>query len=274
MIKSILVLADEVKRFESTLALAVELGQRFAAYLDVLHIRADLGLWPPYVDGSVPPLVIEEIRKAAERASDEREAGLQAIYERISAATNISARWNVAVGPRPDVAAANGRLNDLTVIARTDEPDDETWRKTVDALLFNSGRPLLLLPRQVPLLLGERVALAWNGSAQAAHAVATALPFLRSANQTTVMSAGTIDRDASAHRLIEYLGRHNVPAVSREFEPGYVSIGAALLQHSRLARADLLVMGAYSHSRLREVILGGATREILAEADLPVLMAH
>lgn len=274
MIKTILVLADVAPRLEPTLALAVELAQRFAAHLDVLHIRADPTALPPLIDGGLSASMIEEIRKAAEKASEEREANMLVIYERVAAAANVSAHWHVTTGPQSDIAAAAGRLSDLIVIGRPDDPDDTSWRRTVDAILFNSGRPVLLLPRQPPPLFGERVALAWNGSAQAAHAVAMALPFFRFAKRTTVMSAGAIDRNASVDRLVAYLARHDVEAVAREFEPGYASIGAALLEHSKLSHANLLVMGAYSHSRLREVILGGATREILAAADLPVLMAH
>jgi nucleotide-binding universal stress UspA family protein len=89
-----------------------------------------------------------------------------------------------------------------------------------------------------------------------------------------VLSAGTIDPHASSTELIAGLARHGIEAVSRVFEPSYVPVGQALLEQSHQVEASLLAMGAYGHSRLREMVLGGATREVLSLADLPVLMAH
>jgi nucleotide-binding universal stress UspA family protein len=89
-----------------------------------------------------------------------------------------------------------------------------------------------------------------------------------------VLSAGAIDPHASSVALIASLARHGVQAVGREFEPSYKPIGQMLLEQAHQVAARMLVMGAYGHSRLREIVLGGATREVLKLADLPVLMAH
>jgi nucleotide-binding universal stress UspA family protein len=144
----------------------------------------------------------------------------------------------------------------------------------LNAVLFDTGRPVLLLPRKPVPGIGVRVAIAWNGSAQAARAVMAALPFFRAARQITILSAGPVNPYASPDGLVTYLSRHDVQATAKRLEPEPAAIGSALLEHCRLLQADLLVMGAYGHSRLREMILGGATREILANAELPVLMIH
>ena len=186
----------------------------------------------------------------------------------------MSAAWHVSTGEEIDVATAAARVRDLTIFGRPDDSDKPPWRAIVEAVLFGSGRPVLLLPRTPPTSFGDQVAVAWNGSAESARAVAQTLSVFQRAKQVTVLSAGAIDPYASTAGLVDYLARHDVRAVAREFESGHASIGTALLEQAKLSHADLMVMGAYSHSRLREVILGGATREILDNADLPVLMAH
>ena len=274
MIKAILVLADETPRFETTLASAVELCRKFGAHVDAIHFRPDPLTLLPVSDDGVPLDLLEEIRKSAAAAANERESATRAIFERLSKATAVPASWQVSTGEEIDVASAAARLRDLTVFGRPDESTAPEWRRIVHAVLFGSGRPVLLLPRTPPSSFGDHVAVAWNGSKESSRAVAESLPFLQQAKQVTVLSAGALDPYASAAGLVAYLERHDIRAVAREFESGHESIGKALLEQARQANADLMVMGGYSHSRLREVILGGATREIVDESDLPVLMAH
>lgn len=280
MIKTILVLSDALSHFEVALTSALELGRRLAAHVDVLHIEADPLSLAPFGANGVPASVQEQMKKALEADIEKRRTGAREIYERLSAASDASVSWHAAIGDEAEIAAAAGRLRDLTVIGRpegtggTDLAADAPWRATLHAVLFNSGRPVLLLPQRPLRVFGERIAVAWNGSAEAARAVAGALPFLRLAEQVTILSGGAVDPHASPAGLAACLARHGVRVAAREFEPSYMSIGSALLDQSRLLGADLLVMGAYGHSRFREIILGGATREVLPVAELPVLMAR
>lgn len=274
MIKAILVLADETPRFEATLASAVELCRKFGAHVDAIHFRPDPMTLLPVSDEGIPPDLLEEIRKSAAAAADERESATRAIFERLSKVAAVPTSWQVSTGEEADVASAAARLRDITIFGRPDDSDEPQWRAIVHAVLFGSGRPVLLLPRRPPSSFGDHVAVAWNGSKEASRAVAESLPFLQRAKQVTVLSAGTIDPYASAAGLVAYLDRHDIRAVAREFESGHDSISKALLDQARQAHADLMVMGGYRHSRLREVILGGATREIVDESELPVLMAH
>ncbi|HEX7073833.1 MAG TPA: universal stress protein [Hyphomicrobiaceae bacterium] len=273
MIKTILVLADGSPGCEIVLSAAVDLSRRFTAHLNVLHVRpADAGLMP-YIGEGMSAAMVEEIIEAAERNAEERAASARTAFDRLNTA-GLSASWHAETGPEADIAAAVGRLSDLIVIGRPDDPGEIPWRTTLDSILFDTGRPVLILPRNRPSDIGSRVAVAWNSSAEAAGAVAAALPFFRSAEQVTILSTGPVSRYASAAGLVTYLARHDVRAATKTFEPGSTPLGNALLEQCRLSQSDLLVMGAYGHSRLREMILGGATREVLAIADLPVLMAH
>ena len=146
---------------------------------------------------------------------------------------------------------------------------------TLDAALFDTGRPVLVVPPGAAPPGFVHVAVAWDGSAQAARAVDAGMPFLRRARQVTLLTAPGGDPLAPVDRLVPVLARHDVRATVEHFTPAsHHATGRALLGEVKRVGADLLVMGAYGHSRLREMIFGGATREVLAESTAPVLMAH
>jgi len=172
------------------------------------------------------------------------------------------------------------RYADLVVLgqaAADDDKESSLLPDLPDYVLLNCGRPVLLVPRtgRFPTI-GKRVMVAWNGSVEAAKAVTAALPLLRGAEQVTLAvlgnSADTLGESPGADIAL-YLARHGVNVeVLRRPEPA--DPGKAILSLAADFNVDLLVMGAYGHSRFREMMLGGATRTILAAAALPVLMAH
>jgi nucleotide-binding universal stress UspA family protein len=274
MIKTILVLADGNPGCEAALSCAVELGRRFGAHLDVLHVRADQVSVLPFAGEAISARLAEELMEAAEKTIQDRTDSARSAYDRLCPPAALSTAWHVTAGRQAEIAAAAGRVSDLVIIERPEDPGDVLWRPTVELVLFDTGRPVLILPRLLSAFAGDRVAVAWNGSAQAAHAIAASLPFLRAARQVVILSAGPIAPYASTAGLIANLGRHGIQATACAFEPGTAPLGPALLEQAHAQPADLLVMGAYSHSWLREMILGGTTRQMLALADLPVLMAH
>ena len=172
------------------------------------------------------------------------------------------------------------RYADLVVLGQAAADDDNEGSLLPDLpdyVLLNCGRPVLLVPRtgRFPTI-GKRVMVAWNGSVEAAKAVTAALPLLRGAEQVTLAvlgnSADTLGESPGADIAL-YLARHgvNVEVLRR---PEAADPGKAILSLAADFNVDLLVMGAYGHSRFREMMLGGATRTILATASLPVLMAH
>ena len=272
MIKTILILVDETPAFETALASATEFAKRFGAHLDALYVRPDLvGVIPPVPD--LPPSAYEALRIAMERSREESEQRARRVYDRLCANAGISAHWRVATGRKADIAPAAARLNDLVVVGRTTS-DDPSWRDVTESILFNGGRPVLLLPRESCAVLGKRAAVAWNGSAQAARAVTASLPLLRIADGADILSAGTIDLYASTAGLVDYLARHEIKATAREFKAGDAGIGKALVEQCHLWGDQFLVMGAYGHSRLREMILGGVTKEVLTASNLPVLICR
>jgi nucleotide-binding universal stress UspA family protein len=134
---------------------------------------------------------------------------------------------------------------------------------------------VLVVPPQVPKTIGRRILVSWNGSTEQARSNAFAMPFLRLAESVTVLTAeggsvaGPNGEEAAAH-----LRRNGVAAVAKTVDPGQRTTGEAILDQAAALGCDLLVKGAYTQSRLRQLIFGGATRHILVHANLPVLMAH
>ena len=164
---------------------------------------------------------------------------------------------------------------DLVVIGRAAGVQLADGKAAIHVALFEARQAILLVQEAVPSTLGQNVAIAWKPSAAADRAIAAALPLLLRAERVTVLTE-TEDGDAGAQPadLLDKLEQAGVGATIRRFQAGDRRIGDALLAETHAVGADLLVMGAYTHSRLAEFILGGATREVLATADLPVLMHH
>jgi nucleotide-binding universal stress UspA family protein len=166
---------------------------------------------------------------------------------------------------------SRGRLHDLIVLARPSQRPNTDATVIFNAALFETGRPVLVAPVQDGVL-GRRVAIAWNGSAEAARAVASAMDFLRRAETVEAVAADP-DRasDVSLKELVTYLAWHGIAVRQQPLgEAGHAGEAVA----KAVASADLVVMGAYSHSRLRQLILGGVTRYMLEHAPAALLMAH
>lgn len=272
-LKSILVLADGGAGTEATLRTASLVAKRFDAHLDVLHVRADAETMVPIVGEGMSGAMVEQVMDAMVKSIEARSSAALAAYQRVFGSGTGSVAWREVAGREPEATAAAARLADLTILGRPDTAEEAPMAATIDAALFDTGRPVLVAPPNGPDTICKCVVMAWNGSAQSARAVSTALPFLKKAEQVVIAVGGGEDSRAPASGLALYLERHGVQASIDGFEVGH-SIGKAILDHAGRRGADLLVMGAYGHSRLREMILGGATREVLAGAAVPVLMAH
>ncbi len=174
------------------------------------------------------------------------------------------------------------RLADLVVFAETKPEDTSTAMVAVEAALVNAGRPVLVAPQDLKTPeVAKAVAIAWDGSVEAAHAVSAALPFLALASKVSILTVRTGPQQPGGTAaaspgimLADYLTMHGVHAAEHILEPQGRSVGQVLLEAAVDAGAGLLVMGGYGHSRLREFILGGTTRHIVTHAKLPVLMTH
>jgi nucleotide-binding universal stress UspA family protein len=284
-IRKLVVPVGATEAGRQALEAAFAVGHALAAHVEVVHVRPDPQDSIPLLGEGVSGAMVEELITLTEKEATARAATAQRQFEEsrlrwgialahVPSLAGPSTRWVEIVGRENDVTIAQGRLADLIVVGRLQSEADSFAAATLNAALFESGRPVLVVPDTPPREIGKRIAIAWNGSAESARSVSAALVFLKKAEIVFLFSATTerTSGDAAAG-LIDFLAWHGVSAVT-EALPGAGSVGHAVLEAASAARVDLLVMGAYTHSRLRQLILGGVTHDVLAQARLPLLMAH
>ncbi len=270
---------------EAALSTALIVAQAWNAHVLALHVRVDSRDVAPLAGEGLSGAMIEEMMEAAETESGERARAVRAMFEKFVAQHNVhlgepapgvhmpTASFATVTGREEDLVAQQARLADLTVVPHLETSEDISSSDALHAVLFDSGRPVLIAPREPPATLGTRICLAWNGTAESASAVWAALPWMQRASAVRILSAEEYQRRGpGAPDLVEYLALHGIAAEIATFKPKDREVGAGLLHAAHEFGADLLAMGAYSHSRLRQLILGGVTRHVLEHAGLPIMM--
>jgi nucleotide-binding universal stress UspA family protein len=216
-------------------------------------------------------------REAARAMFDEvvRETGA-VVAEEPGEGVGATVHFEARHGDDPEVIREAAVVHDLVLFHRdVEDPEQGPEPPEVKNALQSCGRPLLVVPTRMPEPFAARVAIAWNGSLEGAHAVSAALPLIGRAASVHVLTAATPKTEAEqGDRLRRYLGWHGVAATVHAVEAGAPSVGAALLAKAGDVAADLLVMGGYSHSRIRQTMLGGVTHHVLHHAALSVLLSR
>lgn len=271
----------------ASLTTGLALSKRFKAQADILFVRPNPTDALPYlgegISGPVVEDIIETARKAADSAEDQcrdeaakaaQAAGIELTDE--TKADTATARMRIKAGRASDVVAAESRLADLVIVADASARDQASGPNALETCMLAEGRPVLLAPTNAAESVGSSVVIGWDESGEAANAVTAALPFLIDADKVTIVC---VDEDGvsdapGARALAEYLTLHNIKADIHLVPEDNRNTGEVLLAEAGTLGADLLVMGGYSHSRLRELVLGGVTRHIRSHATIPVLMAH
>lgn len=273
----------------ATLETAFLLGRLQGSHVRVLHVRPDPATSIPLIGEAMSGALVDEVMRLTETQGKEREAEVTALFNQAvgrfdlpvtdepPGPGSLSVSLQVVVGAEDDVAALQGRMSDLIVVGRPSTDEEPALQATLNAVLLDSGRPVLVAPPRPVNTLGTHVAIAWNGSPEAMRAIAAAQPLLLKAEKVTILVAEEGDSLTSAADLETYLAWHGVSAAVQPVKAaglGGAAIGSALLTSCGAIAADLLVMGAFTHSRLRQLILGGVTRHVLDHATLPVLFSH
>src|SRR3954453_8389999 len=228
--------------------------------------------------GTLPILNPDNRREMARNARQRFEAWMttHSLPPRSGEPHGLCFGWHGDEPVDDDALGCRGRAFDLIVVGRPGSGRDEPRMATAEAALFDSSRPVLLVPPTVPeaATLGETIVASWNGSSETARAVSFAMPFLVRARRVVVLTVkGATVEGPSGAEIAAMLRLHGVAASALIDEDERRSPGATILVQARALGADLLVKGAYTQSRIRQLIFGGATRHILEHADLPVLMA-
>ncbi len=270
---------------ESALVTALMLARKWNAHLRALHVRVDARDVAPLAGEGLSGAMIEEMMAATEKESGERAMAVKDLFDRVvtregvritdDVEPGLSASFRLLTGREEDLFAQRARLADLAVIPHPEAPDEVSSSDALHAVLFDSGRPIIVAPHVPPTTIGTRLALAWNGTAEAAAAILAAMPWIETAEAIRILAADEYQRRGpSAEDLVAYLSLHGHKPEIVTFPPVDKDVGAGLLAAARDFNADMLVMGAYSHSRLRQLILGGVTRHVLENAAIPVLMCR
>ena len=288
-IKTILAAASGGSASVGAVEVACRLARRFGAHVEGFHAKPDpfellqygTGIGSGFTDTFIEKFNADAAAAAAKVKADFLAAlgrhGMDLalrLPEALPGGVGASAAWHEETGYGPARVAARARFFDLAVLGRSERVLEHIHSDTVEEVLIQSGRPVLLAPARSPKSVGDRVAFGWNGSAEAVRAMAGGLPFLATAHETVVLSIGE-RHDDSVGSLIDYLAWHDVKTrhirVSSHIG---MSVGHQLLQAATAEGSDLLVMGGYGHTQWREFIFGGATREAIGSGALPILMTH
>lgn len=281
-IKSILAPVTGYEKSDDALVTLLHSARRLGAFVDALHVKPDPREAVPLVTEGAAGSVVAHIMEIAEKEADLRADAARSLFESacgkakvIASGANAGARLTTVVGRAPDEVSLRARVHDLVVMGRVPEDSDIDWRLTLEAAIMESGRPVLMLPAARREQLGKVVAVAWNGSVEAARAVSAALPFLAQAERVLLLTGVKGEPiEPSLDSLAEWLGHHGIKAEQKRVSLEGWPVGDQLVEEAAAVGADLVVMGAYGHSRVRETIFGGATRAVLNDATLPVLLAH
>ena len=285
-IRKILLPLNGTATGQAALATALLVARQFNAHVTALHVSADCREVAPLAGEGLSGAMVEEMMAPAAREAGQRSREVRRAFEQFVTAHDVpvgetrldrnepSAGLSTVTGREDDIVAQSARLADLAVVPHPDAGELSS-SDALHAVLFDSGRPVLVAPKREPATLGQRVAIAWNGSAESATAVTACMPWLTRAEQVRVLHADEYQRRGpQARELLGFLRLHGVEADLAQFRPIDREVGAGLLAGARAFGADQMCQGAYSHSRLRPLILGGVTSHVLENAHLPVLMCR
>jgi len=272
---------------EAALGMALALGERFNSQIELLHVAIDpitaLAGMGEGIAGATASLIIESSQAAADARAEEahqvaeaacRTAGWVLMAAGEQSTAGHLAIWRQTVGVESEEIASRGRVADLIVVPTPALDEGSAISGLVAGALFETGRPVMVAPEKAPYVVGNKVAVAWNGSREAARTVAAAMPLIIASQQATVIADLDRGGQGPAEDLVEYLALHGVSADIVGIPADSRSIGERLVYAAVTAGADLLVMGAYGHSRLRELMLGGATLGALQHTTIPLFMVH
>jgi len=274
--KTIVVHCDANKKVSDRLAVATELAARFGSTLVAVHPRPPFEL--PSFDMGMNSAPLFE---AYETSADADQATAHAAFDTAVKGKHLPTEWRVIDGFADDALTMNARYADLLVVGQANDDDIGAGPGDLpEAVAIATGRPVLVVPHiGAPAKPGKVVMLCWNASRESALAATDALPFLKTAERVVIL---IIDphKSSRAHGaepgadVAAWLARHGVKVTVQREAAADSEIGNVILSRAADHGVDLIVMGIYGHSRVRELVLGGTSRTLLSSMTVPILMAH
>jgi len=275
-LKDILLHVDGSRSMPGRLAAAAELARVHGAHLTGIYVVV-VAVLPSYAEAQIPARIVEAQRAGAANAASAAEKAFQSATTQLG----ITTEWRCVEGGRLDVLSLHAHYADLVIVGQADRTDPECVSVGLaDGLVLESGRPLMMIPATgAGDTIGTNVLTAWNAKREAVRAVSDAMPLLESAGKVTVVTINAGDADPEnagipAADICLHLARHGIDTRARNLFGAPASVGEKLLDAATDEGADLLVMGAYGHSRFRERVLGGVTAHVLTHSKIPVFLSH
>ena len=276
--KTILVPIEQHDLMNSTLETALLLARKFNSYIEGFPLRVAIPAVYAIADGAVAiPQLEQDIAEHAKQTRTLFETFMQEHGVPRGSPTTAPSRGWLEEAPEGDhFVGSHGRLFDVIVLGRPGRDPKGSRMATLEAALFESGRPVLIAPPSPRPDMGKNVLIAWNCSTEQARTTAFAMPILQRASRVVVLTieGGAAVPGPTGQQLCRYLQLNGVTAKPLTVGLNGRLTGEAVLAHANALGCDLLIKGAYTQSRLRQLVFGGTTRHILGNATLPVLMAH
>ncbi|WP_084397958.1 universal stress protein [Henriciella aquimarina] len=273
----------EVTDFALTLAAA------FNAHLLAHHVRQLHDFYPPADfypadDGAIAKIMsdhdeataamAQSIKTVFEARCETAKASIVPEAEALKQ-NGVTASWRQEIGYPAQSYGLAARTSDLVIMAMPDAKKNSLERDVFEAILFQSGAPVLLIPRSGLDKVPQRPLVAWDGSLQASRSVRAALPLLAPSTTTTLLTVGETDTETPPIDVTKlWLERCGVTVAEKAVDWPHGPVAERILNQCEATNSDLIVMGGYSHSRLRESVIGGVTRDILHHGKYPLLMVH
>jgi nucleotide-binding universal stress UspA family protein len=285
-IKLVLVPITGTDEDGAVLEAAWNLATRFAAHMAVLHAQLDPRDAVPFLGEGASGALIQQIMEAAQRDSATRTTRARASFETWrqrhdiplaapGVASGPTASWREDVGAEDEVVGRRGRLADLIVVRQPSSEGNIVPTVSFEAALLDTGRPVLAVPASGTGRMAEGpVLVAWNGSVESGRAIWAAIPLLEKAPRVSILSVLEDDKAADGGKVVEYLAWHGVKADLLPTARKQSNVGAQILSEASGLGAGMLVMGAYTRSRLRRMVFGGVTEHVLTNATIPAFMMH
>jgi nucleotide-binding universal stress UspA family protein len=280
----------DTKCDDSALCSALTFASRMNAHVDALHVQRDPRTAAAFVGEGMTTTMIESVIELAEKDIRNRSDQAKALFDKICEKKNIniseipsadeldkpSAFFVSKPGNQEDLIPEYGRMFDMLVACKKSNDQNTDNEQIINAAILETGRPVLVVESNLPKNFAQKIAVIWNGSVQSSRAITHALPLLKSAKEVSLICAvDDLSEDTSPEIAERYLALHGIKSTTRKIKGGGGRFTAQeLMKAANEFNADFLVMGAYTKGRLRRLLFGAVTGEIINNCNLPVLMAH
>lgn len=239
----------------------------------VIYITPEVEFAARYMLASSPTSsVYEQYYKAIQRDYKHKQKKAESVFE--THQEHKKFKFQLDSGKCSDSVAFNGKFADINIFSRDIEKYDLDFQGVLEAAIFETGKPIIIVPPEYKAKRFDNIVIGWDGSSRASRAISSALPFLKRAKKVSIVTINEKGKDISSSKnLISYLESHLIKPTYTNMKNAK-SISDSLIDFSNKENANLLILGAFAHSRFRENILGGVTKSIVKNTSTPLFMEH